>query len=67
MNKIPHLVFDRSNISLLSPVQLAWSLQEVRLHEERSLGLPLLLVFVAIHDLPEFLMGLKTESQRKIV
>lgn len=61
ISKLPHLVLDRSNISLLSPVQLAWGLQEVGLHEERPLGLSVVFMLVTIHDLPEFLMGLKME------
>lgn len=56
--QLSHLIFHGSHISLFSPVQLVWDLQEVGLHEERSSESSLLLVFVAIHHLPELLMSL---------
>lgn len=65
--KDPHLVLNRGDVAFVPPVQGAWSLQEVGLHEQGSLDLPLLLAIVAVHHLPELVVSLRRHDVKESV
>lgn len=58
LHHVRYLVLNGGDVALVPPVEGAWGLQEVGLHEQGSPGFPLWLQLVAIHDLPELLMSL---------
>lgn len=57
-----YLVLNGGDVAFIPPVQGTWGLQEVGLHEQGPCDLPLCFVLVAIHDLPELLVGLERQN-----
>lgn len=53
-----YLVLNGSHVALIPPVQRTRGLQEVGLQEQGPLHLSLCFVLVAVHELPELLVGL---------
>lgn len=60
-----YLVLNGGDVALVPPVDGTGSLQEVGLHEEGSGELPLSFALVAVHELPELLVRLKREDNKR--
>lgn len=58
-----YLVLNGSHVALIPPVQRTRGLQEVGLQEQGPLHLSLCFVLVAVHELPELLVGLWEQCQ----
>lgn len=58
-----YLVLNGSHVALIPPVQRTRGLQEVGLQEQGPLHLSLCFVLVAVHELPELLVGLWEQRQ----
>lgn len=57
-NKGCYLILNGSDVALVPPVHSTWGLQKVGLHEQRPLGFAVSFALVAVHDLPELIVGL---------
>lgn len=58
-----YLVLNGSHVALIPPVQRTRGLQEVGLQEQGPLHLSLCFMLVAVHELPELLVGLWEQRQ----